>query len=179
MFFYSKQKLHNSTYWINYVDGFKDMQMSPESKSFLNRAPWNFKHVAKGAGSRVGMWGKLICIVTPLWLSNRLWFLNISRASEIHHVEYDLPSEYKTFTTIIEGEDFKARVDMSFKLNIRHIIGNNLEIPLGFNFIPFGFFLWKSVIKSRYRGADNLYIAAKYEKIKSFWEGKTKPEKWG
>lgn len=66
------------------------MQMSDVALKLLESNPKKFANYCNGVGSQVGWLGRLTYHIIP----NTIWFLDITPASDIHDVEYSVPSEF-------------------------------------------------------------------------------------
>lgn len=73
------------------IEKYKGLEMSEEAANLLYSDPKKFASYCNGVGSRVGWVGRLTYHLIP----NTIWFMDITPASDIHDVEYSVPSEFQ------------------------------------------------------------------------------------
>lgn len=173
MFFLTAKRNVESKYWQRYIARYNGLEMSDQARQLLTTRPWAFKAMTNGVGSQVGFWNKVLMV---LWLPifrNCLFFLNITKSSDIHDVEYGL---HLAFKTIAEGLMFKQQTDLRFLNNMFILIYRAAQPPRWAKYIPGNKRIWKAITECRKIKADVYYIAVKEEGETSFWAGKIKPQ---
>jgi len=94
---------------------YRGLDMSPAARDLLNSDPRRFASYCNGVGSKVGFWNKILYHLIP----NCIGLINITPASDIHDVEYTVPTVFATM-----GEARKAWKDanLRFLSNCRRLI---------------------------------------------------------
>lgn len=90
-------------------------EMSWQVESLLKRNPKQFKKNCNGVGSPAGFWG-FFWKLTPGFILNSIWGLNIKEIANLHDNEYTVP---RMFATRKKAEEHKSQADRYFKSNLR------------------------------------------------------------
>lgn len=93
------------------LSDYEGLLITKEVREFMINFPSKFIAICNGVGSEIGFWGKLTYRLIP----NTIWFLNITKASNLHDVGYTVPS---VFITTTEALVYKDLVDAQFYSNL-------------------------------------------------------------
>lgn len=93
---------------------YEGMDMSPVARRVLEDSPALFKSWCNGVGSRGSFWDSVAWHFIP----NTIWFMDITKASDIHDVEWTIPT---TYTSVEEARKAWLAANCRFVRNCRKL----------------------------------------------------------
>lgn len=102
---------------------YRGLEMSDAALKLLESDPKTFASHCNGVGSRVGFWNKLAYHFIP----NTIWFMDITPASDIHDVEYSVPSEFQFLGLAAKAfDDANLRIYKNIQTLIKRQASNGI-----------------------------------------------------